>query len=237
MINGPIIRCLALDDELYATQVIDTYLSQSSGFELIKATSDVYEAIKLVNDGLVDLVFLDIQMPELNGLQFLKICGDKCKVILTTAYPEYALDGFNLDAVDYLLKPIEFERFQKSLTKFLALKGIPTHSAHGNIDHIFLKGDTKNAFHRVALDDILYIEGLNNYISVYTTTQRIVTYMALKDILELLPPTRFCRVHRSYIVALAHIRLIEGAQVYIGQKGISISDSYKSRFYQLINRR
>lgn len=132
-----LIRCLALDDELYATQVIETYLAQTPGFELVKATSDVYEGIKRVHDGLVDLVFLDIQMPELNGLQFMKICGDNCKVIFTTAYPEYALDGFNLDVVDYLLKPIEFERFQRSLTKFLALNAKP--SVVQIKDHIFFE--------------------------------------------------------------------------------------------------
>jgi DNA-binding LytR/AlgR family response regulator len=235
MTNQISIRCLALDDELYATQVIDTYLAQVPGFVLVKATDDVYESIRLVNEGMIDLVFLDIHMPELNGIQFLKICGNNCKVIFTTAYPEYALDGFNLDAVDYLLKPIEFERFQHSLTKFLALKSNTTLPSAQAKDHIFLKGDSKNTFYRVAFEDILYIEGLNNYISVYTTKQRIVTYMALKDILEVLPPTQFCRVHRSYIVSLSHIRLIDGGQVYIDQKGISISEGYKTGFYQLIN--
>ncbi|WP_439556151.1 LytR/AlgR family response regulator transcription factor [Dyadobacter sp.] len=235
MTNQILNRCLALDDELYATQIIDNYLAQIPGFVLVKATTDVYEGIRLVNEGLIDLVFLDIQMPELNGLQFLKICGNNCKVILTTAYPEYALDGFNLDAVDYLLKPIEFERFQHSLTKFLALKSSTTPSSAPAKDHIFLKGDSKNTFHRVAFEDILYIEGLNNYISVYTTKHRIVTYMALKDILEMLPAAQFCRVHRSYIISLTHIHLIDGRQVYISQKSISISEGYKTGFYQLIN--
>lgn len=228
-------RCLALDDELYATQVIQTYLTQHPSFRLVKATTDVYEGIRLVNEGLVDLVFLDIQMPELNGLQFMKICGDKCKVILTTAYPDYALAGFDLDAVDYLLKPIEPDRFAHALAKFLALQGDPSLRSDPPKDYIFLKGDAKNTFHRVAFRDILYIEGLNNYISVYTTQQRIVTYMALKDILAVLPATQFCRVHRSYIIALAHIRLIDGGRVYIGQKGISISDGYRSSFYGLVN--
>ncbi|PQA54507.1 LytR/AlgR family response regulator transcription factor [Siphonobacter curvatus] len=237
MTNVTPYRCLALDDELYATQVIETYLTQTPDFTLVKATTDVYESIRLVNAGLIDLVFLDIQMPELTGLQFMKICGETCKVILTTAYPDYALEGFNLDAVDYLIKPIEFERFQKALSKFLALQGSSSPNASQAKTHIFLKGDAKHTFHRVAFSDILYIEGLNNYISVYTTQQRIVTYMALKDILELLPDTQFCRVHRSYIVSLVHIRLIDGGMVYIGSKGIPVSDSYKASFYELINSR
>ncbi|GAB3280396.1 LytTR family DNA-binding domain-containing protein [Larkinella harenae] len=235
MTNSKSYRCLALDDEFYATQVIQTYLAQTPDFTLIKATTDVYEGIRLVNEGLIDLVFLDIQMPELSGLQFVKICGDKCKVILTTAYPDYALEGFNLDAVDYLLKPIEPERFRHALAKFLALQGDTSLRSDPTKDYIFLKGSAKNTFHRVAFKDILYIEGLNNYISVYTAEQRIVTYMALKEILDVLPATQFCRVHRSYIISLAHIRLIDGGLVYIGQKGISISDGYRSSFYRLIN--
>ncbi len=228
-------RCLALDDELYATQVIETYLAENANFTLVKATTDVYESIRLVNAGLIDLVFVDIQMPELTGLQFVKICGDTCKVILTTAYPDYALEGFNLDVVDYLVKPIALERFQKALSKFMALQGAATSGSTPERTHLFLKGDAKHTFHRVAFSDILYIEGLNNYISVYTTQQRIVTYMALKEILELLPPTQFCRVHRSYIVSLLHIRLIDGGMIYLGSKAIPISDTYKAGFYELIN--
>ena len=228
-------RCLALDDELYATQVIETYLFKSSDFTLVKATTDVYESIRLVNAGQIDLVFLDIQMPELTGLQFVKICGDKCKVILTTAYPDYALEGFNLDVVDYLIKPIEFERFQKALARFKALQGAVMPSSTPEKTYLFLKGDAKHTFHRVAFSDILYIEGLNNYISVYTSQQRIVTYMSLKDILAVLPPTQFCRVHRSYIVSLLHIRLIDGGMIYLGSKAIPIGESYKAGFYELIN--
>jgi DNA-binding LytR/AlgR family response regulator len=228
-------RCLALDDELYATQIIETYLSYTDDFVLVKATADVYEGLRMVDAGIIDLVFLDIQMPELTGLQFLKICSDKCKVILTTAYPEYALEGFDLDAVDYLLKPIELERFNRSLCKFLAFQGDPKLNSRHIKDYIFLKGDSKSTFHKVEFKEILYVEGLNNYISVYTAEQRIVTYMSLKDILEMLPTSQFCRIHRSYIISLAHITLIDGGMAYIGKKGIGITDSYKSQFFKVIN--
>ncbi|RYZ82975.1 MAG: response regulator transcription factor, partial [Proteobacteria bacterium] len=157
-----------------------------------------FEAIKLVQEGQVDLVFLDIQMPELNGIQFLKICGGKCKVILTTAYTEYALEGFEHDVIDYLLKPVPYDRFYRSVikAKLLLEKTVQnTEPAPGVVqpvvDYLFIKGDSKNKFIKVDLKDILYVEGLKNYLSVYTFKQRLITYQSLKDFESQLPDKQF----------------------------------------------
>lgn len=237
------IRCLAVDDESYASDIIATFISKTPFLELAGTTTNPFEALSLVQEGKVDLVFLDIQMPELTGIQFLKICGGKCKVILTTAYPEYALDGFDLDVVDYLLKPISYERFYKAAIKAQQIispsqyEVINTPSQTSGNDFVFIKGDTKNKFIKVNYDDILYIEGLKNYVSVYTATQRIITYQALRELEVDLPKPPFYRVHKSYIISLEKIKMIDGNTIYINDQSIPIGDTYKEEFFKIIKDR
>ncbi|WP_371683153.1 LytR/AlgR family response regulator transcription factor [Pedobacter sp. G11] len=234
------IRCLAVDDESYASDIIATFINKTPFLALVGTTTNAFEALNMVQEGKVDLVFLDIQMPELTGIQFLKICGGKCKVILTTAYPEYALEGFDLDVVDYLLKPISYERFYKAAIKAQQIispaqydvVNIPA-SAGGN-DFIFIKGDTKNKFIKVNYDDILYIEGLKNYVSVYTASQRIITYQALRELEIDLPKPPFYRIHKSYIISLEKIKMIDGNTVYINDQSIPVGDTYKEEFFKVI---
>ena len=247
------IRCIAVDDEAYASEIIATYIKRIPTLELVGTTTNPFEALTLIQEGKVDLVFLDIQMPELTGLQFLKICGDKCKVVVTTAYPEYALDGFDLDVVDYLLKPIPFDRFYKAVGKVQALlepiagNGLPnkndvqqvdkvTESAPAKpaADYMFIKGESKNKFLKVNYEDILYVEGLKNYISVYTAAQRLVTYQSLRDLETQLPQPPFYRVHKSYIVALDKIRMVDGNMIYIADQSIPIGETYREEFFKLI---
>jgi two-component system response regulator LytT len=236
------IRCLAVDDEAYASGIIAGYISKIPDLQLVSTTTNPFEAIKLVQDGQVDLVFLDIQMPELNGIQFLKICGGNCKVILTTAYPEYALEGFEHDVIDYLLKPIPYERFHKSISKARLLidKAITgkTETLPPEIlpalEYLFIKGDSKNKFIKVDLKDILYVEGLKNYLSVYTSSQRLITYQSLKDFESQLPDSQFTRVHKSYIVALNKINLIDGNTIYVKDQSIPIGETYKEKFFKII---
>lgn len=232
------IRCLAVDDESYASDIIAAFINKTPFLTLVGTTTNSFEALNLVQNGQVDLVFLDIQMPELTGIQFLKICGDKCKVILTTAYPEYALDGFDLDVVDYLLKPISYERFYKAAQKAQqiivpAQNEVVNQPATTN-DFIFIKGDTKNKFIKVNYNEILYIEGLKNYVSVYTANQRIVTYQALRELETQLPQPPFYRVHKSYIVSLEKIKMIDGNTLYIGDQSIPIGDTYKEDFFKIV---
>ncbi|WP_443944059.1 LytR/AlgR family response regulator transcription factor [Pedobacter sp. AW1-32] len=239
------IRCLAVDDEAYASDIIATFIKRTPFLELIGTTTNAFDALAMVQEGKVDLVFLDIQMPELTGIQFLKICGGKCKVILTTAYPEYALDGFDLDVVDYLLKPISYERFYQAATKaqqilepVLAVKTDHVAANHNNQPgYIFIKGDTKNKFLKINYSDILYIEGLKNYVSVYTADQRIITYQSLRELETDLPQPPFYRVHKSYIISVDKIRMVDGNTVFIGEQAIPVGDTYKEEFFKMIRER
>ncbi|PWS26525.1 DNA-binding response regulator [Pedobacter yonginense] len=235
------IRCLAVDDESYASDIIAAFINKTPFLELVGTTTNAFEALNLVQDGKVDLVFLDIQMPELTGIQFLKICGGKCKVILTTAYPEYALEGFDLDVVDYLLKPVSYERFYKAAIKAQQILA-PVAAAQSELvatpnqanDFIFIKGDTKNKFIKVNYDDILYIEGLKNYVSVYTASQRIITYQALRELEVELPRPPFYRIHKSYIISIEKIKMIDGNTVYINDQAIPIGETYKDEFFKVV---
>jgi two-component system response regulator LytT len=241
------IRCLAVDDEAYATEIIAGYINKTPSLELAGTTTDPFEAIQLVQSGKVDLVFLDIQMPELSGIQFLKICGRNCKVILTTAYEQYALDGFEHDVVDYLLKPIPYERFYRSIMKAMPLFQVqpmvqpqeltvtPVQPAVS--DYLFIKGDSKNKFIKVDLKDILYIEGLKNYISVYTSTQRLITYQSLREFETQLPAQEFIRVHKSYIVPFGKISTVDGNSLFVNGQLIPIGESFKEAFFKAIKDR
>ncbi|MBB6499288.1 LytR/AlgR family response regulator transcription factor [Pedobacter cryoconitis] len=239
------IRCIAVDDEAYASEILAGFIKKIPFLELVGTTTNAFEALAWVQQGKVDLVFLDIQMPELTGIQFMKICGAQCKIILTTAYPEYALDGFEHDVIDYLLKPIAFERFYKAAlkadvilnpgpvlqqTEQLKTEVIPAPST----DYMFIKGDSKNKFSKVNYEDILYVEGLKNYISIYTANQRIITYQSLRDLEAQLPVPPFYRVHKSYIVAIDKIRIVDGNTIYIEDQTIPIGETYKEEFFKLI---
>ena len=242
------IRCLAVDDEAPALAILADYIGQIPFLELVGTTTNSIEALTLVQQGRVDVVFLDIQMPRLTGLQFLKLAGNRCRVVLTTAYPEYALEGYENDVVDYLLKPISFERFFKAAQKVLALlpgaapeagpaplaAPLPPTAGLPVADHMFVKGESKNKFLRVNYADILYIEGLSNYVSIHLPTQRVVTYQTLKELAETLPQPPFLRVHKSFIVSLDKIRMVDGNTIYIQDKEIPVGDTYREQFYRLI---
>jgi len=182
------------------------------------------------------LVFLDIQMPELTGLQFMKIAGKQCKVILTTAYSKYALDGFEHDVIDYLLKPIAFDRFYRAVEKAKEIIYKPSiqSSAETNTEYLFVK--TEHRIQKVNLKDILFVEGLQNYISIQTSNERVLSLQTLKKIEESLPLKDFVRVHKSYIVALRHISAIERSRIFIGDTVIPVGDSYREGFYGIVDR-
>jgi len=234
----PMVRCIAVDDEPLALDIIADYVAKVPELSLVASTTNAIEALTLVQNGEVDLVFLDVQMPELTGIQFLKIINGKCDVILTTAYPQYALDGYELNVVDYLLKPIAFDRFYRSIQKVLSNKVSKTppvavaSQPDATVDFIFVK--TEHKIQRVDLDDVLYIEGLKDYISIYTAAERIVTLQNMKKMEDILPANRFVRVHRSYIVALDKIASIERGRIFIEDKVIPVGDTYRDTFYKFI---
>src|ERR1700709_71166 len=192
------IRCLVVDDEPLALHILEDYISKMPFLQLVKVTTNPIEALQLVQEGNIDMVFLDVQMPELTGIQFLRIANGKSKVILTTAYSQYALEGYELDVIDYLLKPIAFDRFFKSVQK---AQGIIQPSAKPEVktdtsaksdflsDFIFVK--TEHKIQKVYLNDILFIEGLKDYISIFTKAERIITLQNMKKMEDALPTRHF----------------------------------------------
>jgi two-component system LytT family response regulator len=237
------IRCLIVDDEPLALHILEDYLSKIPFLQLVKATTNPIEALTLVQEKAVDLVFLDVQMPELTGIQFLKIANGKAKVILTTAYPQYALEGYELDVIDYLLKPIAFDRFYKAAQKAQSIlqpaaspvQPEPVQQPQQSLlsDFIFVK--TEHKIQKVYLNDILFIEGLKDYISIFTPTERIITLQNMKKMEDALPEKHFIRVHKSYIVSINKIDSIERSRIFIGDKIIPVGDTYREEFFKIVD--
>jgi DNA-binding LytR/AlgR family response regulator len=237
------IRCLVVDDEPLALNILEDYISKMPFLQLIKATTNPIEALTLVQQGDIDLVFLDVQMPELTGIQFLRIANGKAKVILTTAYPQYALEGYELDVVDYLLKPIAFDRFFKSAQKAQGIiqpatakpvaSAEPAQKDDFSNDFIFVK--TEHKIQKVYLHDILFIEGLKDYISIFTPAERIITLQNMKKMEDALPEKHFIRVHKSYIVSINKIDSIERSRIFIGDKIIPVGDTYREDFFKIVD--
>jgi two-component system LytT family response regulator len=233
------IRCLVIDDKPLAIDILVDYTIKVPFLELAGTTTNPIEGLSIIREQDIDLVFLDIQMPELTGLQFMKIAGKQCKVILTTAYSEYALDGFEHDVIDYLLKPIAFDRFYRAAEKAKQMIGkSPDKSTQSNNEtnpeYLFVK--TEHRIQKVNLKDVQFIEGLQNYISIHTSNERILSLQTLKKIEDALPSKDFVRVHKSYIVALRHISTIERSRIFIGNTVISIGDNYREGFYGRIEK-
>ncbi|PST84842.1 DNA-binding response regulator [Pedobacter yulinensis] len=245
------LKCIAVDDEPLALDILEDYISKVPFLELIKRTENAIEALQLVQEGAIDLVFLDVQMPDLTGIQFLKIAGAKSRYILTTAYPEYALESYDLNVSDYLLKPIAFDRFYKAAEKVhaqfkpaeVAAAAAPaaahvatpapfSGSSNPVQDFIFVK--TEHKIQKIYLHDIRYIEGLKDYISIFTKDERVITLQSMKKMEEALPSSQFIRVHKSYIVALDKIESIERSRITICSKIIPIGDTYRDEFFRRI---
>lgn len=241
------IRCLIVDDEPLALHVLEDYMSKIPFLQLVKSTTNPIEALTLVQQGNIDLVFLDVQMPELTGIQFLRIANGKAKVILTTAYPQYALEGYELDVIDYLLKPIAFDRFFKAVQKAQTLLqpaaqatvkpaepvSVQQQQQDFLSDFIFVK--TEHKIQKVYLNDILFIEGLKDYISIFTPAERIITLQNMKKMEDALPAKHFTRVHKSYIVSINKIDSIERSRICIGDKIIPVGDTYREEFFKIID--
>ena len=241
-------NCIIVDDEPLALDIIEDYISKVPFLELVKRTENAIEALQLVQAGGIDLVFLDVQMPELTGIQFLKIASGKSNYILTTAYSQYALESYDLNVSDYLLKPIAFDRFYKAVEKVHNLVKVAEPVAapqpiltsapfSANIqpvhDFIFVK--TEHKIQKIELDDILYIEGLKDYISIYTKAERVITLQNMKKMEETLPSAQFIRVHKSYIISLDKIESIERSRITICGKIIPIGDTYRDEFFKRID--
>jgi DNA-binding LytR/AlgR family response regulator len=228
------IRALIVDDEPLAQNVIKQYALKIPDLQIVGACNDAICAHKELLEKEVDLLFLDINMPKLSGISFLKTLKNAPLVIFTTAYSEYALEGFELNAIDYLKKPFSFERFCKAYYRaeeLLLLKqnnGDNAGTASINNNFVFIKSNKKSI--KVNFDDILYIEGLGDYIKVHTKTDRLVTNLSMKKILNILPVNNFYRIHKSFIISLNDIDSVEGNMVSIKGKKLPIGNSYRQDF-------
>lgn len=233
------IRCLIIDDEPLAQRVIERYAENLSYLHIVKKCNSAIEAIEVLHHEGVDLIFLDINMPKLTGIDFLRTLKNPPLVIITTAYAEYAIQGYELDVVDYLMKPFAFERFYKAVQKaeeILKARDIQ-HFENREVektdeDFIFVKSSKKTF--KINLSDILYIEALGDYVKIHTTDKMIVSYQSLKNIETLLPPKQFPRIHKSFIIALSRIDLIEGNQVKIRDRMLPVGTNFKNEFERLI---
>lgn len=238
------ISCIAVDDEPLALEVVEDYIGKIPFLELLKSFDNAIQAIDFLRHQTVDLLFLDIQMEELTGIQMLNILKPKPEVIFTTAYDKFALQGYELDVTDYLLKPISFERFVKAVDKVHEKLCRQQNSRcapmevsifNPRIDYFFIKSGFK--LHKVSFDDILYVEGQGDYLKIVTPKVRIMTLQTFKGIEEILPPSNFIRTHKSYIVAIDKIESIEGNMIKIADKQLPVGESYKKNFQALLDRK
>lgn len=224
-------RCLLVDDEPPAIELLEKYISMVDQLEVAGTSHSAVKAFDLLRTQAIDLLFLDIRMPVLNGLDFLKTLQNPPAVILTTAYREYALDGYDLDIVDYLLKPIAFDRFLKAIDRYqnrFSNEVIEMNTSSSPPSHIFF--NVNRTHHKVVLDEILYIESLKDYVRIHTTNDRLVVKGNIGSILKRLPLDRFVRIHRSYAVAIARIEAYNQTEVKIGGKELPLGVSFKSEF-------
>jgi two-component system LytT family response regulator len=229
MSNQPDIRCIIVDDEPLAVTLLAQYVEKVPGLTVALKTTHVLEALQAVEEGGADLVFLDIHMPELSGLQFMKIIGNKSKVILTTAYSDYALQGYEHDVVDYLLKPFSFDRFMMAVAKAkerLEQKG--TLPLPATPDHIFIK--TEYRIQKVDLEAILYIEALRDYIAIHMSAGKVLTLESMKKMETVLPATQFVRIHKSYIINRKKIEFLDRGKVVISGQYLPVGETYRERF-------
>ena len=233
------IKCMIVDDEPLARRVLEKHISALPSLELMKACSNATEAAAYLHEHPVDIVFLDIKMPGITGLDFLKTLSNPPHVILTTAYSEYALEGYEYSIVDYLLKPISFERFLKAVNK-IPERIEKTHihkdgiSSRAQNDFIFLRVDKVE--HKVLFSDMRYIEGYGNFVKVYTKSKMILVAGTMAAIEERLPGDVFLRVHKSYVVSIKKIDTIEGNMIRIGEKVIPIGKTYKRDVERMIEK-
>ncbi|MEM9820365.1 MAG: LytTR family DNA-binding domain-containing protein [Bacteroidota bacterium] len=227
-------NCLVVDDEELARTLLDNYLQRLPHLDLVGQCKNPLEAMTYLQDGKIDILFLDIQMPELTGIEFLKTIPNKPQVILTTAYPDYALEGYALAITDYLLKPIGFDRFVLGVNKAVDLIQLQEKASQSvkmpaatpvAKDYLLVKADHK--LHKIKLSDILYIQSMREYVAIYTPQGRLLSLNSLKKLDLELPTEQFMRIHKSYLIAIDKVSTLEGNLVHIGKEKIPIGAHYK----------
>jgi len=238
------INCIAIDDEPLALEIIRDYCSKVTFLNLTATFVSAVESIEYIRTNKIDLIFLDIQMEELTGIQLMNALKNRPYVIFTTAFDNYAIQGFELDVVDYMLKPISFERFIKGVNKICERMQMESNTAHpveslktSSQESSFFFVKTETRMERIENNEVLYVEGMSDYWRIVTKTRRIMTLMNAKKLEEVLHEPQFCRVHKSYFVALDKIESIERNRIKIGDKYIPVSETYHKIFFDLIERK
>jgi two-component system LytT family response regulator len=237
------IKCIVVDDEQGAIDILTHYILKTPFLEFAGSFLGPLDALDAVYAGDIDLIFLDIHMPELSGLDFIKLLKGRIKIVLTTAYHQYALEGYEHNVVDYLLKPIPFERFLKAAQKVVNLneQSQPKEATPESVqttenqqdDYVFVKADGK--VQKVKFEDILYIEGLGNYVTIHTVNGKIVTLLTMKEVQERLPESMFMRVHRSCFVSLGKVQFIEGNKIFVeANTAVSLGETYREPFFKAL---
>lgn len=236
-------KCVIIDDEPLAVELLRDFVQKVDSLELVSTFNNAIDAVAFINQNNIDLIFLDIQMPHFSGIDFLNTIEKKPLVIFTTAYSDYAVEGFNLGAVDYLVKPIPFHRFLKSVVRAQQISNpsAPVQAISENIstpeveqDFMFVRAEYENV--KMNFSDILFIEGLKDYVKIYTTDNKFtLTLISLIKLENLLSSKGFSRIHRSYIINIKHVKSIQKNKVLISDKRIPISESYKNAFFEKIN--
>ena len=222
------INCIIIDDEPIARKGLKEYIDEVDFLNLAGEFDGPLKATELLGRGEVQLIFLDIQMPKMTGLEFIKTLKTAPPVIFTTAYPNYALEGFEVNAMDYLVKPISFDRFFKAVLKareYYEIREKNIEAASGKSDHFFIKADNKLV--KILLDDVLFAEGLQNYVSIHTKDKKYITYLTFRAVEEYLPAERFIKIHKSYILSASKVQSIDGNEVQIAGHRLPISRNLK----------
>lgn len=230
------ISCVIIDDEPLAAELLQSYVDREPQLKLLGTFNDAESAADFIKANKVDLIFLDIQMPHMNGIQLLRSLESPPIVIFTTAYSEYAAEGFELDAIDYLLKPFDMKRFQRAVAKAAEYRKATVKTEASANPFIFIKSEYQVI--KINYDDIRYIEALDDYIKIYTTNARpVLTLMTLKTIMEKLPEDLFARVHRSYIISLGKMESVRNKRIKIGETEIPIGSSYADNINKVLEKK
>ena len=230
-------KCIVIDDEPYALELISGYIKKTPFLEFAGGFTNPFKALSFLINTSVDLIFLDINMPELSGIQLLKSLSAVPKVVFTTAYSEYGAESYDYDAVDYLLKPVKYERFLKAVNKVIDISKKETGKRENIKEHdgfIFIKSGSQRF--KVAVNEILYIEGAGNYMMFFTLNKKILSLLTMNETLQLLPPDMFVRIHKSYVVSVKHIDVIEKCRVIINKVPIPIGITYREHFSKIIEK-
>lgn len=231
------IKCMLVDDEPLAMEVIASYLGKISGFEIVAKCRNALEAFEILQQQTIDLIFLDINMPQLSGIEFVKTLKDPPKIIFTTAYRDYAIEGYELNAVDYLLKPVSFGRFMKAINKVQRKteENITTETVMNMNTESFLYVKMDKKVLKVYLEDIIYIESQKDYVKIATTEKEIITKQKISYLEERLPNGQFVRIHRSYLVAINKITAFSSTNIEISEIELPIGRSYKQFVIDALN--